>query len=82
MDIKKIRKILGWCAVLNYVLIFLGAALYLLIDQYVYRFSQAFYPINEDWFNLVIIMGLAIWEILIWVFFIVPWIVLCFMYRD
>jgi hypothetical protein len=82
MDLKKLRSILGWCAVINYGLILLGAIVYLLIDKYIYEFSQLFYPIEEDWFNLVILIGLAIWEILIWVFNIVPYIVLRFITKD
>ena len=82
MDLKKIQKLLGWCAIINYALIFLFAAFYLLLDDQIFQFSQFFYPIEADWFNLLILMGLVIWEILVWVFNIVPYLVLRFIAKD
>ena len=76
MDIKKIRKIAGWCAVINYALLFFVVILFLVAHDWMYEFNQLFFAVSVETYNSILLMTLALWEILIWVFSIVPYIVL------
>jgi hypothetical protein len=76
MDLRQIRKFVGWCAVINYGLLFIVAGLLLFLRPALYDFSQLFFPVAEATYNMVILMALAFWEILVWVFAIIPYFVL------
>jgi len=76
MDIKKIRKILGWCAIINYGLLILAVILVLFVHDWIYELNQLFFTISVETYDAVLLITLAIWEVLIWVFNIIPYIVL------
>jgi hypothetical protein len=76
MDIKKIRKIVGWCAVINYGLLILVVIFFLFGRDRAYDFNQLFFPVSVEIYDAIVLMTLAIWEVLIWVFTIVPYVVL------
>ena len=76
MDIKKIRKIAGWCAVINYGLLVLVVILFLIAHDWMYEFNQLFFAVSVETYNSILLMTLALWELFIWVFNIVPYIVL------
>ncbi len=76
MDIKKIRKILGWCAIINYGLLILAVILTLFIHDWMYELNQLFFSVSVETYDAVLLIILALWEVLIWVFNIVPYIVL------
>lgn len=82
MDIKRIRKIIGWCAVINYMLLFLAVILFLVAHDWIYEFNQLFFEVSEETYNMVLLIALAFWEVLIWVFNIVPYIVLRIAVKD
>ncbi len=76
MDIKKIRKILGWCAIINYGLLILAVILTLFIHDWIYELNQLFFSVSVETYDAILLITLAFWEVLIWVFNIVPYIVL------
>jgi hypothetical protein len=82
MDFKKIRKILGWCALLNYVLLFIVAALFAALHEWLIEFNQLFFPVSVESYNSVLLMALAVWEVLIWVFTIIPYLALRIVYKG
>lgn len=82
MDAKKIRKILGWCAVLNYGLLFFVVAVGYLAHDLAYEFSLLFFSVSVETYDALVIGTLAFWEVLIWFVCIIPYVVLWIVYRD
>ena len=76
MDTKKLRKVLGWSALINYGLLIVAVGISFIAHDRVYDMNQLFITISVETYDAILFIILAIWEVLIWVFFIVPYIVL------
>ena len=82
MDTKKIRKFLGWCAVINYAMVFIVVAIGYFAHDLVYEFSLLFFNVSVETYDAIVIGTLAAWELLIWFGCIIPYVVLRFIIKK
>lgn len=74
MDIQKLKQILGWCSVLNTILLVLSALTFMLLGDWIYTlYKDLFQMSSDDLFSLWFI-SLAVYKILIITFNIIPYI--------
>lgn len=82
MTIFQIREMLGWCSLINFVLLWISFILLVLMRGWVYKVHSRFFPITESQFNIAAYSFMGGYKLLVWVFNIVPWIALCIMTQN
>lgn len=82
MDAKKIRKLLGWCAVINYAMVFFVVFIGYFAHDLVYEFSLLFFKVSVETYDAIVITTLAMWELMIWFVCIIPYVVLRFIFKK
>ena len=76
MNIKKIRKILGWCAIINFGLLMFSSLVFLLAHDLIYEFYQTLIPISLETYIAIMLISMLFYKALIFVFNIIPYFVL------
>ena len=76
MDIAILQTFLMWCSIINICLLLLGFVLWLLISDRIYALHGRWFPMPRETFNALFYALLGLYKIIIFVFNIVPWIVL------
>ncbi len=76
MTLEKVRKILGWCSVINIGLLLSGAVVLRLVHDIAYRISGEPFGLSVERFDALQYEGLIIYKICIIMFNIVPYIAL------
>ena len=79
MTISEIREVLGWCSLINVVLMTISFLLLSSARGWVYKMHSKWFPITEPQFNMAIYCFFGLYEVLVFVFNIVPWVALCIM---
>lgn len=74
MDLIKIRSVLGWCVVINFVLLLFVGAVFFTMSEFIYGIWELFYPISYEVYDILMISFIALWKILIIVFFAIPYL--------
>ena len=64
---KKIRAILGWCTVINLVLLFLHALVFVFAHDRIYALQQHFIPVSVETFNMILLITLTSYKGLVFV---------------
>lgn len=82
MDLIKFRSVLGWCVVINFVLLLFVAAMFFTMSEFIYGIWQIFYSIPYDVFDIIMISFMALWKILIIVFFAIPYVAIGKVYKK
>lgn len=75
MDLTKIRKVLGWCAVLNIGFMSFSWFYFLALHDVGYRiFTEVFdLFITMDAYDAIAAGTLGFWKILVFTLFVIPW---------
>lgn len=76
MTLELTREFLGWCVLINVGLLLYWSVMLLFARGFVYRMHTKFIPVDEERFNAIHYAGMAFYKIGIFVFLLVPWIVL------
>ena len=79
MTILEIREMLGWCSLINVVLMMVSWFIMLSARAWAYGIHSKWFPITETQFNMAIYCFFGLYKVLIIVFNIVPWIVTSFL---
>lgn len=74
IELKKLRSILGWSAVINMSLLLLMAVLVLGAKQLVYDVWGYFFKLSPEEYDSFMLYTLAFWKVLVFIFFIIPYI--------
>jgi hypothetical protein len=77
MTLEQIRCLLGWCSLINFILLWVSFVLLVLLRGWVYKIHSKFFPITEAQFNIAAYIFLGVYKLLVFVFNIIPWIALC-----
>ena len=77
MTIYQIREMLGWCSLINVVLLLLMFILVTLMRSWVYKIHSKLFPITESQFNIAIYSFFGFYKVVVYVFNIIPWLALC-----
>ncbi|MEN8127985.1 MAG: DUF6868 family protein [Planctomycetota bacterium] len=77
MTIFEIREMLGWCSLINIVLMTISWLILVKARAWAYSIHSRMFPITETQFNVAIYSFFGLYKVLVFVFNIVPWIALC-----
>ena len=77
MTIIEIREMLGWCSLINVVLLVLMFVLVTLMRPVIYKMHSKMFPITESQYNIAIYSFFGFYKVMVYVFNIIPWIALC-----
>ena len=78
MDIEMLTTFFMWCTILNMGLLALSVAVvaFGFGNDFVYRLHSKFFPMPRETFNAVLYLLIGIYKILVFVFNVIPWVVL------
>ena len=76
MDIELLRSFLGWCALINFGILIFWFLMIKFTRKMVLDLHGKFLNISEEQFNLVQYQAMAFFKLSIFLFFLVPYIVL------
>ena len=77
MTLAHLQSFLLWAAALNYALMILVFLAWIVAGDSLYRLHTRWFAIDRAHCDIAIYLMLGFYKIVTWVFFIVPWIVLC-----
>ena len=67
------RSILGWSVVINFALLIIVSILFIGASEWMYGIWTLFLAIPFDAYDILMVAFIAIWKLLIIVFFLVPY---------
>ncbi|MHC4291534.1 MAG: DUF6868 family protein [Planctomycetota bacterium] len=79
VTILEIREMLGWCSLINVVLMLVSWVIMLKVRAWAYSIHSKWFPITEQQFNVVVYSFFGLYKVLVIVFNIIPWIALSIM---
>jgi len=74
MDVSNIRKILGWCIIINLVMMLLFISISYLDHDWMYEIHFNFFQVAREDYESLLFNYMAFWKLLILVFFVIPYI--------
>lgn len=69
-------KLLGWSALINYVLLALWFFAFILFHDRIYNLHSKWFELSVSQFDLIHYAGMAMYKIGIFLLFLIPWLVL------
>jgi hypothetical protein len=76
MNIETLRHMLGWCAIINYVMLLLWFLIYYAGRGWYYRLHSKFFRLSEAQFDAYNYAGMIFFKLAIFLFCIVPYLAL------
>jgi hypothetical protein len=76
MTIEEIREVLGWCTLINLGLLLWWFLFISLAYDWVYKFHSKWFNLSSEKFDAIHYTGMAIFEIGIFLFNLVPYLAL------
>jgi len=76
MDIQLMTKFFLGCTIVNVSLLILSFFLWMFAADFIYKLHGRWFPMPRETFNVVFYCFIGIYKILVYVFNIVPWVVL------
>lgn len=76
MDITTLQTVLGWCTLINYLLLTCWFLMFIGCRSWIYQIHSRWFHISENAFDLVHYCGMGIWKMLWFFFNFLPWAVL------
>ena len=71
-----LTKFFMWCTILNMGLLVFSFLILTFAGDFVYRIHSKWFPMPRETFNVVLYSFIGIYKIIVFVFNIVPWVVL------
>ena len=81
MNISALQTFLLWCTVINYIVLILWFAAYVLAHGALYRLHSRWFTFSMEQFDLLNYAGMSVYKIGIMLLNLVPLIALCIMNR-
>ena len=79
MNIDFLKDFLLWCLIANYGILLVWFVVFVFARTWFFGLHTRFFKLSEESFYLVNYLGMAIYEIGILIFNLVPFAALCFM---
>jgi hypothetical protein len=76
MDIQLMTKFFMGCTIVNVSLLILSFLLWMFAADFIYKLHGRWFPMPRETFNMVFYCFLGFYKIIVYVFNIVPWVVL------
>lgn len=74
MDLHQLNVVLGWCSLVNLVLMTASWLILIKARAWAYGIHSQWFPISESQFNMAIYCFFGLYKVLVFVFNIVPWL--------
>ncbi len=78
---KTLSGVLGWSALINYALLTLWFLMFLFAHDWLYNFHHRWFDMPVQTFDAVHYLAMALYEVAIILFFLVPWVALLIVKR-
>ena len=72
MSIDNLRRVLLWCTAINYLIILIWFAFFILTHDWLYRFHGRWFHISLEQFDMLHYAGMSIYKLGILLFNLVP----------
>ena len=76
MDIEILKMFFMWCSIVNIGLLVLAFLLWMVASDRIYALHGAWFPMPRQTFNAIFYCLLGLYKIIVFVFNIVPWVML------
>ncbi len=76
MEIRVIRDVLMWCAIINSGVLLFWFVLFALAGDWMYRYHNRWFPMSREAFNVVHYSGMGLFKLAVVLFNLVPFIAL------
>ena len=74
MKIEQIQKFLGWCTVLNFVLLGFTTLMLMIAHDWAYYIHGKMFNVSLETYDALLFSYLAIWKALVIVFVFIPYL--------
>ncbi|MGI9346245.1 MAG: DUF6868 family protein [Gammaproteobacteria bacterium] len=71
-----IRAILGWCSLINIILLLVWWVIYVTGRGWIHSVSSIWFKLSAQQFDAIHYGGIAFYKIIVYVFNIIPWVAL------
>ena len=78
MSVEIARRALLWCGLINYVMLVVWWLLLMLTRDWLHRLWSRWFQLSAEQFDAMNFIGLMLYKTAIWMFFLIPAIVLYF----
>lgn len=78
MTVELLRSVLGWSALINMAFLTWWFMFFILARDWVYELHTKWFQLSDECFDAIHYAGLAFYKILIFVFNLIPYVVLRF----
>lgn len=79
MTLELIRTALGWAAILNIIFLLVWAGLFIFARLWMVRLHSRWFKLSPEVFDAMHYAGMGLYKIGIWMFLIIPYLVLRFL---
>ena len=79
MTLELFRAALGWVAILNIVLLLVWAGLFIFARPWMVKLHSRWFKLSPEVFDAMHYAGMGLYKIGIWMFLIIPYLVLRFL---
>ena len=76
MDIEMLTKLFMWCTILNLGLLMFSFLILAFNGDFVYKMHSKWFPMPRETSNIVLYSFIGMYKIIVFVFNVVPWVVL------
>ena len=76
MNIRKIRRFLGICTLLNYAILIVRFAVFSLSYDWLYSVHTSWFPMSKENYNVINFLAMAVYKILVLVLNLIPYLAL------
>jgi hypothetical protein len=76
MDIEILTAFFMWCSIINIGLLFVSFLLWMVASDWIYALQSKWFPMPRQTLNVVFYCWFGFYKIIVYMFNIVPWVVL------
>lgn len=76
MNLELLQSVLGWCVVMNLILLSIWFLILTLAGDFIYKLHTRWYPMSRETFSAIHYTGMLVSKMLVFTFNVVPYIAL------
>jgi hypothetical protein len=76
MEVETLLSLLGWCTLINWILLLMWWGIFVVAGDWVYRMHGKWFDLSRTTFDATHYAGMAFYKMLIFMFNLVPYLAL------
>jgi len=76
MNLEQLQAFLGWCTVINYIVLVYWFVMFVWAHDWVYGLHRRWFRLSEEGFDAMHYGGMGLFKLVIFMFNLVPYLVL------